>query len=176
MEPTSTLDRGKQRRPTRADRELGYRLGAVMLRCMSSDGGTAIREIDESGLSFIQMKVLMTLAGADAQDDPPTLKPVSEHLGLSLPSASRAVDGLVKRELVVRTEDSVDRRQRRLALTGSGRELADRIMAARLEGLGQFAASLTDAERERLDAALELLLEREEIADVYRQYRRQAHL
>jgi MarR family transcriptional regulator, multiple antibiotic resistance protein MarR len=145
-----------------------------MLRCMSADGGTAIRVIDESGLSFIQTKLVMTLAGT--LDEAPTLKPVAEKLGLSLPSASRAVDALVNRELVARTEDQSDRRQRRLALTDSGQQLAERIMAARLEGLGQFAASLTETERERLDEALSLLLEREEISDIYEQYRRQADL
>ena len=155
-----------------ADRELGYRLGAVMLRCMSADGGTAIRVIDDSGLTFTQMKILMTLAGA--RDEAPSLKPVAEGLGLSLPSASRAVEGLVKRALVARTEDPSDRRQRLLSLTEDGQGLADRIMAARLEGLGQFAASLTDEQRTRLEQALELLIERDEIADVYRQYRRQA--
>jgi len=175
MEPSAAaIAKTGERRLTKADRELGYRLGAVMLRCMSADGGTAIRVIDESGLTFIQMKVLMTLAGS--LDDAPTLSPIAEKLGLSLPSASRAVDGLVKRKLVARTEDPTDRRQRRLSLTDSGRELSERIVAARLEGLGQFAASLTEDERERLDEALELLLEREEIADVYRQFRRQAHL
>ena len=157
---------------TAADRELGYRLGAVMLRCMSADGGTAIRVIDESGLTFTQMKILMTLAGT--RDEPPSLKPVAEGIGISLPSASRAVEGLVKRALVARTEDPSDRRQRLLSLTEAGQELADRIMAARLEGLGQFAASLTDEQRTRLEQALELLIERDEIADVYRQYRRQA--
>jgi DNA-binding MarR family transcriptional regulator len=174
VEPSSTATETPRATLTKADRALGYKLGAVMLRCMSADGGTAIRVIDESGLSFIQMKLLMTLAGT--LDGAPTLKPMAEKLGLSLPSASRAVDALVNRELVARTEDPDDRRQRRLSLTASGQELAERIMAARLEGLGQFAASLTDTERERLDEALTLLLEREEIADVYEQYRRQAHL
>ena len=155
-----------------ADRELGYRLGAVMLRCMSADGGTAIRVIDDSGVTFTQMKILMTLAGT--RDEAPSLKPVADGLGLSLPSASRAVEGLVKRTLVARTEDSSDRRQRLLTLTEDGQGLADRIMAARLEGLGQFAASLTNEQRTRLEQALELLIERDEIADVYRQYRRQA--
>ncbi len=155
---------------SKADRELGFRLGAVLLRCMSSDGGSAIRVIDESGLSFQQVKVLMTLAGGE---ESPSVKQVAEGVGLSLPTVSRAVDGLVKRKLVIRTEDPDDRRQRMLALAASGRELADRILAARIEGLGQFAASLTDEERERLDDALELLLERPEIAAIYRQYRRQ---
>jgi DNA-binding MarR family transcriptional regulator len=174
VEPSSTLTEAPKATLTKADRELGYKLGAVMLRCMSADGGTAIRVIDESGLSFVQMKLLMTLAGT--LDEAPTLKPIAEKLGFSLPSASRAVDALVNRELVARTEDPSDRRQRRLALTDSGQQLAERIMAARLEGLGQFAASLTETEREHLDEALSLLLEREEIADVYEQYRRQAHL
>jgi DNA-binding MarR family transcriptional regulator len=145
-----------------------------MHRCMSAAGATAIRVIDESGLTFIQMKVLMTVVGS--LEDPPTLKAVAERLGLSLPSASRAVDWLVKRELVVRTEDPTDRRQRRLTVSDAGQALADRIMAARLEGLGQFAASLSETERERLNDALELLLEREEISQVYDQYRRQANL
>jgi DNA-binding MarR family transcriptional regulator len=114
----------------------------------------------------------MTLAGA--RDEAPSLKPVAEGLGLSLPSASRAVDGLVKRALVARTEDPSDRRQRLLSLTEGGQRLADRIMAARLEGLGQFAASLTGEQRTQLERALELLIERDEIADIYRQYRRQA--
>jgi DNA-binding MarR family transcriptional regulator len=173
MEPSSSVLNDSSQRPlTKADRELGYRLGAVMLRCMSADGGTAIRVIDESGLSFTQMKVLMTLAGI--VDEPSTLKPLAEKLGLSLPSASRAVDELVNRELVARIEDERDRRQRRLSLTPTGQQLAQRVVAARIEGLGQFAASLTDAERERLDEALALLLERDEIADVYRQYKKAA--
>jgi DNA-binding MarR family transcriptional regulator len=157
---------------SKADLELGYRLGAVMLRCMSADGGTAIRVIDESGLTFIQMKVLMTLSGAE---EAPTLKPIAESLGLSLPSASRAVDGLVKRGLVARVEHPDDRRQRLLSLTADGHELADKIVAARLEGLGQFAASLSERERELLSEALDLLLERDEISEIYHQYRRQAH-
>jgi DNA-binding MarR family transcriptional regulator len=157
---------------TAADREIAYRLGAVMLRCMSADGGTAIRVIDESGLTFTQMKVLMTLSGI--VDQPSTLKPLAEKLGLSLPSASRAVDELVTRELVARIEDEHDRRQKRLSLTPAGQQLSQRVVAARIEGLGQFAASLTDIERERLDDALTLLLERDEIADVYRQYKKAA--
>jgi DNA-binding MarR family transcriptional regulator len=157
-----------------SDRELAYRLGSVILSCFGADGGAAIRAIDESGLTFTQMKVLMTVAGPG--EAPPGLKPVAEGLGLSLPAVSRAVDGLVKRGLVARTEDPSDRRQRLLTGTEEGERLAGRIMAARLEGLGRFAASLTDEERGHLDAALELLLERDEVAAVYRTYRRQAEL
>jgi DNA-binding MarR family transcriptional regulator len=141
-----------------------------MLSCFGADGGAAIRAIDESGLTFTQTKVLMTLAGSG--EHAPGLKPVAEGLGLSLPSVSRAVDGLVRAGLVARVEDPADRRQRLLSLTADGDRLSDRIMAARLAGLEQFAASLDGEERERLDAALELLLGRDEIAAVYRKYRK----
>jgi DNA-binding MarR family transcriptional regulator len=141
---------------------------------MSANAGTMLRVIDETGLGLVQLKVLMALPGS--AEEAPTLSPVAEKLGLSLPSASRAVDWLVKRGYVVRTEDPDDRRARRLELTDSGRDLAHQLLAARIEGLGQFAASLGDDERERLAAALELLLEREEIADVYHQFKRQAQL
>jgi DNA-binding MarR family transcriptional regulator len=157
-----------------ADRELGLRLGAVMLRCLSSDGGAVVQALDESGISFIQMKILVTVAGDNPE--PPTVKRLAESLGLSLASASRAVDGLVKRDLLVRSEDDQDRRVRRLSLTDAGERLTHRILTARLEGLGRFAASLTDEERDRLEAALDLLLERDEIAEFYRRYRKEAHL
>jgi DNA-binding MarR family transcriptional regulator len=157
---------------TAADRELGYRLGAVMLKCLGADGGAAIRAIDDSGLTFTQMKVLLTLSGE--RSDPPTVKLVADQLGLSLPSVSRAVDGLVRRGLVSRTEDDHDRRMRRLSPTAQGQGLSDEILAARLDGLGKFAASLTEAERELLEPALEQLLEREELQDIYRKYRKGA--
>jgi DNA-binding MarR family transcriptional regulator len=159
-------------KPTAADRELASRFGAVMLRCLHADDGAALRAIDESGLTFTQMKALFSLAAE--REEPHTLSSLAAGLGLSDPAASRAVEGLVKRGFVARTEDDRDRRVRRLAPTTAGRRLADGIQAARLEGIGQFVATLSEAEREKLDEALELLLAREEIAAVYRKYRRGA--
>ena len=172
MEATTAAATRAERRITAADRELGLRLGAVMLRCLSSDGGAVVRALDESGLNLIDLKILVRLAGED--EEPPTLGSLAESLNLSDASASRAVDGLVKRKLVVRAEDSDDRRVRRLSLTEAGHTLSRRVLTARLEGLGRFAASLSSDERAKLDAALELLLERDEIAEIYRRYRKEA--
>ena len=106
----------------------------------------------------------------------PTMKMLSEQLGgLSLASTSRAIDGLVKRGLVLRVEDAHDRRARRVSLTAEGRDMADRVLAARLEGLGRFAATLSGPERRKLEAALDLLIQRDDIADVYRNYRKGVH-
>jgi DNA-binding MarR family transcriptional regulator len=172
MEATTATADSQAKRITAADRVLGLRLGAVMLRCLSSDGGAVVRALDESGLNLIDMKIPVRLAGED--EDPPTLGSLADSMNLSDASASRAVDGLVKRKLVVRAEDPGDRRVRRLSLTEAGRSLSHRVLTARLEGLGRFAASLSSDERAKLDAALELLLERDEIAEVYRRYRKEA--
>jgi DNA-binding MarR family transcriptional regulator len=156
-----------------ADRDMAVRLGSLMLCTLSSGGGGVIRAIDESGLSFIQMKALLSIVGPEAE--PATVKSLAESLDVSLASASRAVDGLVKRELATRIEDPDDRRVRRVSPTKAGQELADELFAARVAGLESFIASLSPSERRRLDAALALLLEREDIAAVYRTHRNRVH-
>ena len=75
-------------------------------------------------------------------------------MGLSVAAAGRAVDGLVRHGFVSRSEDPVDRRIKRLALTAAGRAALERINAARLVGLRRFAATLGDAERDALADAL----------------------
>ena len=49
----------REKRATRVDDELALKLGALILRCMGPQGGEVLRVIDESGLSFAQMKVLV---------------------------------------------------------------------------------------------------------------------
>lgn len=155
------------------DRELALRLGAMMLCTLSAEGGSVVRAIDESGLGFTQMKALVTLAAHD-EDQAATVNRLADELGISLASASRAVDGLVRRGLVTRQEDPADRRVRRLAVTAAGEEVADELLAARLAGVERFVESLAADERRKLDAALTLLLRRDDVAENYRSYRRRA--
>jgi DNA-binding MarR family transcriptional regulator len=155
-----------------SDRELALRLGSLMLCTMHSDGGAVIRAIDESGLTFSQMKTLVALASTP--EEPMTVKSVSERVGLSLASASRTVDELVKRSLVSRVEDPDDRRVRRISLTAEGQEIADVLMEARVAGLENFVSTLSAVERRKLDAALEVLLRREDIAKTYEQHKERA--
>jgi DNA-binding MarR family transcriptional regulator len=158
--------------PKKTDRGLALKLGAFMLRCMSGASSEVFRVLDESGLTFTQMKVLVDLDTPD--EDSRTVTALSEELGISPASASRAADGLFRKKLVTRVEDPDDRRVRRLALTSRGRELADRIISARLAGLEDFTATLDGDERRKLEAALDALLERPEIAEIYRTYERRA--
>jgi DNA-binding MarR family transcriptional regulator len=156
-----------------SDRELALRLGSLMLCSFGSDGGSVIRAIDETGLAFTQMKGLVTLSG-HTDEEPMTVNDLSEELGLSLASASRAVDGLVRRKLATRVEDPDDRRVRRVSLTSAGQAIADELMAARLAGLQRFVDTLSADERRKLEAALEVLMERDDISDIYSKHRKRA--
>jgi DNA-binding MarR family transcriptional regulator len=156
--------------PRKTAGELSLKLGAFLLRCMSGGSSDVFRVLDESGLTFSQMKVLVELESPD--EDARTVTALSDELGISPASASRAADGLVRKKLATRVEDPDDRRIRRLTLTSRGRDLADRIISARLAGLEDFTASLGDDERRKLEAALEALLKRPEIAEIYDTYER----
>ena len=153
------------------DRDLALRLGALMMSTMSSGGGAAMQAIDDSGLNFAQIKVLATLAGRDDAEAATDMYIAVRH-GISLASARRAVASLVKRPFATRGEDPDDRRIRRVSLTARGQEVAEELIAARLVGLETFVASLSPIERERLEAALEVLLQRDDIAEAYRTHRR----
>jgi DNA-binding MarR family transcriptional regulator len=163
----STVEAATKKRTTD---DLAIKIGAFMLRCMGGRSSEVFRVLDESGITFSQMKVLVELEAAD--EDARTVTALSEELGISAASASRAADGLVRKKLATRVEDPDDRRVRRLAPTAKGRDLADRIISARLAGLEEFAGSLDHDERQKLEAALDALLKRPEIAEIYTNYER----
>jgi DNA-binding MarR family transcriptional regulator len=112
-------------------------------------------------LTLTQVKLLHHLEEAGHEL---TLKEAAELVLISLPAASRTVDDLVRRSFVERHEDVEDRRMKRVTLTDDGRAVIRRLNAARLNGLQQFAETLTDAERRKLAGALSKLLEREDVA------------
>ena len=112
-------------------------------------------------LSLTQIKLLHHLEQANRSL---TIKDVAELVAISLPAASRAVDDLVRRQMVERHEDIADRRMKRMTLTERGRSAIRQLNAARLTGLEQFAQTLSSTERGRLCSALAKLLERPDIA------------
>ena len=114
------------------------------------------RVLGEVGLSFTQMKALFLLQ----EQDEMTVKDIAARLSMSLPAMSRSVDGLVQRGFVARRESEIDRRSRQIALLPEGREVLDRVTAARENALVAFAAELSDAERTALHAALLPIAER----------------
>ncbi|MFN8161533.1 MAG: MarR family transcriptional regulator [Solirubrobacterales bacterium] len=174
MQATAAKKRGRSPGTAPAPDETALRLGAFLRHLFVFDRGNQLRAMEESGLSLTQCKALLSLSGAgearDGQSCPG--KELAESVGLSVATISRAVDGLVEAGYVTRVEDPEDRRVRRIAITPSGEEVVGRILAARLEGLREFTATLSAAERRRLDSALEKLMERDEVAEAYAGLRR----
>jgi DNA-binding MarR family transcriptional regulator len=120
-------------------------------RCMKGEQGELFALIAELDLTMAQMRGLFVL---DAADHGLALTELAPRMGLSVAAAGRAVDGLVRHGFVSRSEDAIDRRIKRLTLTGDGRAALERINEARLVGLRRFAGTLGDAERDALAAGL----------------------
>jgi DNA-binding MarR family transcriptional regulator len=112
-------------------------------------------------LTMTQIKLLHQL---ELTTEELTLKEAAERVPVSLPAASRTVDDLVRRGMIVRHEDVEDRRMKRIQLTEEGRVAIRRLNAARLDGFEKFTESLTDDERRVLAGALSKLLRRDDIA------------
>jgi DNA-binding MarR family transcriptional regulator len=167
VEGTATAEPREAAKPNAEAREIARRFGAVMYGTAAT-AADFFRRLEDSGLTLTQCKVLTALT-AGSKGEPQAAKDIAAHTGASLPTVSRAVDVLVRADLVRRDEDTEDRRVRNLSLTEDGERLVRQLLAARVEGLATFIASLSQTQRHKLSAAVDALLEREEIATAYRE-------
>ncbi|HEY1853361.1 MAG TPA: MarR family transcriptional regulator [Solirubrobacterales bacterium] len=149
------------------ERETAARVTALMRHIFLWDRGNQLRVMEETGLSLTQCKAILEIGGLGEVIPNCQLKELAERLGASTPAISRAVDDLVKKGLVTRVEDPDDRRARRIELTTKGRDVVDRIVTVRLKGVTAFAASLSATQRRKLDAAVDALMDRDDIAKTY---------
>ena len=147
--------------------ETAARISALLRHLFLYDRGNLIRVIEESGLTMTQSKALLELGGLGEATEARQVSDLAEALGVSVPSMSRAVDGLVRKRLATRVEDAEDRRVRRIAITAKGKKLVETLVVVRQAGMETFAASLTAAQRRKLDAAVDALMDRPDIAEAY---------
>src|SRR3954447_22981076 len=143
------------------------RISALLRHLFLYDRGNMLRVIEESGLSMTQCKAVLELGGLGEARETRQVSDLAETLGVSVPSMSRAVDGLVKKRLATRVEDAEDRRVKRVEITVKGKKLVDALMVVRQAGMETFAASLTAAQRRKLDAAVDSQMDRPDIAEAY---------
>ncbi len=108
----------------------------------------------EAGISAPQMQTLMRLHYRGECN----VSDVGSHLDISNPAASQLIQRLVADGLVARQATQNDRRTKTLTLTAKGQALVDAAIATRHAGLAQLAAGLGEAEKERIRAALLVLL------------------
>lgn len=152
-------------------RDLATKLSAVFLAVSRHDGGDFLREIEESGLTLTQCRALTVISGA-TEDERRSARELAGQIGVTDSTFSRAIEMLVQRKLVTRSEHEHDRRQRQIAVTPDGRHLVSALIASKRAGIEHFAASLTEEQRRGLDSALAALLENEEVAAAHDQVRR----
>jgi DNA-binding MarR family transcriptional regulator len=152
--------------------ETAARLTALVRHVFLYDRGRFLRVLEESGLTMTQSKVLLELGGLGPCAEARQVGDLAEQFGVSVPSMSRAVDALVRDGYATRLEDPDDRRVRQVGITASGRELVEKLTAVKQTGFNAFAATLTAEQRRKLDAAVEALMDREDIAQTYRHLRR----
>jgi len=126
-------------------------LGVLMKHLLVSSSRDFFAAVEQAGLTFTQVKCLHLLGDSE---EPLPLNALSETLGLSGPAISRAIDGLVQRGEVKRTEDPRDRRSKLLTLSARGRRTIDHFVAIRLAGIARFVEELPEEERAALAAGL----------------------
>ena len=86
-----------------------------------------------------------------------SLSDLANHLGLTLPSVSKLVDGLVKQELVSRQESAADRRYITLMLTQNGESIVDSARASAQANLAEILSCLSNDELKTIHQAMEML-------------------
>ena len=123
---------------------------------------SAIADIIEQGLlekaaegqvTASQMKLLKLVAMTDSY----TLGDVASFLRVSNAAASKAVDRLVRRDLLRRTEDQKDRRVMHLRLTEAGRRLLTAYESARRRKLQSIFVQFPPEELRRASDLLDRL-------------------
>ena len=98
------------------------------------------RAADLSVPQFRTLTFLNRQAGA-------SLSQVAEHIGLTLPSISLLVDGLVERKLILRNTHAVDRRRVTLTLTARGRSVLEAAYDATQTALAEKLSTLSTQDR-----------------------------
>ncbi|HEY3289218.1 MAG TPA: MarR family transcriptional regulator [Anaerolineae bacterium] len=105
------------------------------------------RDIDLSVPQFRSLAFLSSNEGVSLSD-------VAEHIGLSLPSASKLIDGLVNRNLVSRKSSEDDRRRVMLSLTPLGRTTLQVSVHATETYLTKRLASIPESDCLQIQHAL----------------------
>ncbi len=161
------IEEASRKEVSPAEKDTAARLTALMHHMFLYDRGNQLRVIEETGLSMTQCKVLLELGGLGHEAQVWQVSDLAELFGVSVPSMSRAVDALVKAKLATRVEDPDDRRVRRVKITPKGKKLVATLVTVRVAGIESFVATLSAPQRRKLDAAVEALMDREDLSTTY---------
>jgi MarR family transcriptional regulator for hemolysin len=86
-----------------------------------------------------------------------SLSAVANHMGLTLPSTSRLVDGLIARGMITREDNPADRRRVKLDVTNHGLTILETSRRGTLTYLADKIASLSAEDREVIAKAMKAM-------------------
>jgi DNA-binding MarR family transcriptional regulator len=118
---------------------------------MRRSAGEMMREMSRMGLSMPQMVTLHLLRDCG----PLSISALAERLELSLAATSHLVERMVQQDLVLRQEDPIDRRHKRVQIGEGGRMVLERLVQMRLREAGQVVAALPPELSGQLEQVLE---------------------
>ena len=114
------------------------------------------RQLRRHGAQFLSLPQFRTLVFI-SQNRGASLSEVADNIGLTLPSMSTLVDGLVTRNFVIRRTHRDDRRRMVLALTERGQATLQTARSGTQEYLKQRFDRLSDSERTTVVRGMEIL-------------------
>jgi DNA-binding MarR family transcriptional regulator len=114
---------------------------------------TVLRMVAGSSLTFAQLKLLYLVAHTDTIN----ISDAAAFMGVSAAAASKAVDKLVRRRLLRRTETQADRRISHLSLTETSRKLMEAYKVARDEMAKTIFSQFSEDELRRTSEVLDRL-------------------
>ncbi len=136
-------------------KKLSERLVEAMERMSLQMRPSSLAEWQDLELTMPQARTMFLLH----RQGPTRMGGLSGHFGRGLPSVTSMVDRLVKKGLVERVEDPLDRRVVVCRLTNEGREAVERFWQVSRERRLALAGALTVEELEMVVPALETLTE-----------------
>jgi MarR family transcriptional regulator, organic hydroperoxide resistance regulator len=122
---------------------------------MRRSGHDFKRFMDDTGLSFTQINILMRLLHGEIC----SISDIGGQLGVTNAAASQTVDQMVQMGLIKRTEDPNDRRAKQLTLAPKGRALIEKGIEARGEWIETVTDALSPEQQNMIISALTLLTE-----------------
>jgi MarR family 2-MHQ and catechol resistance regulon transcriptional repressor len=143
----------KDEHPAKAekpDRVSGTQLWLVLIKAYRSLLGFTEHTLNGSGLGESEFRILEALL----HKGPMPVNTIGPKVFLTPGSISVAVDRLLKRGLVSRTNSSEDRRVRVVDLTPAGRKLIEEVFAAHAGQVDRLAEVLSPKERRQIARGL----------------------
>lgn len=134
----------------KADKVSGTQLWLVLIKAYHSLLGFTAHTLRDTGLGESEFRILEALL----HKGPMPVNTIGPKVFLTPGSISVAVDRLLKRGLVSRTNSTEDRRVRVVDLTPRGRHLIEQVFAAHARQVDKLAEVLSPKERRQIARGL----------------------